>query len=895
MPTVRRRIAPWCLVASLVVALSGAAAISLTSTSPLRASGGSCAANGSGRLICHLGDREVEGISILQGQCALAGETLCRQPATAGICRENVSPAIDDSATSRDEQLAAQWSSPVSYWCGPLSTRLSHRVPRTSSPIAWVRLGPNGHNVTANYWRQVGKVSALAVDWKNPAVMYAASGDWGYLEPVGEASGVYVTTNGGASWTLTSNGLLGARVNQLWVDPANPHVAIAAASNGLYRTSNFGATWTEAPTLTGPIVENVVNVASTLYAATPGAVFSSNDDGVTWSSVWTSPYAVDIQSGNDGGSGNGSGGYPLPNDGILQLATNGVRACAAASSLTVPSTHPAPVVIGCGVPGGAWSATASEPCPSHLGCMVRDLQLGRPGSNELLITQSYFSYTFIPPSSVYRSTNGGSSWTSLTGSIPVMSSLQILTMDPNNPSIMWAAGIDTDLYRTTNGGVTWHNFGQQGDMRTIAVQPGNSNHVILGTDQGIYGSSDIRTSPWRALSTSVDDAMVYSVTAAGTNVAAVIQDSNTPFLSSNLGTSWRFAPVGYEWGSALINPAAPRYQYLMSGGMWVSSNGGQSFTSLPATQRFSAMAVAPSAPNVVYGSTFGKLWRSTDWGMHFSLLHTIGGLNPGPFTSMIVDPQNLDHLLVGDGDGDGTVYSITNHGATVSAANMAGCPNVSALSSLSWVPSAPSNVLAGFFEDVCASTDGGASFHTADTGLPPTTTWRPGEGVSVVSFVPGVTTGAALLGLDSYGLFESTSVGGPWVSVQGAMASSTINAIAWSRGRAVLATFGAGVLRSAADLSTATIAAPPTCHVSAVAGQIHVSWTTPANSGGSPLRGYVVTLTAGALQPPSRWVGTAATSLAFPTTPHVTYHATVSALNDLGPGWSCVTGTLVGR
>ena len=88
-------------------------------------------------------------------------------------------------------------------------------------PPVWV--GPDG-----------GQIIAIDVADSQPSMVYA--GTWG--------SGVYKSTNGGATWVWKSQGLAHAYINSIAVDPHNPQVVYAGTYTGkVYKTLNGGENW----------------------------------------------------------------------------------------------------------------------------------------------------------------------------------------------------------------------------------------------------------------------------------------------------------------------------------------------------------------------------------------------------------------------------------------------------------------------------------------------------------------------------------------------------------------------------------------------------------------------------------------------------------------------------
>jgi hypothetical protein len=71
-----------------------------------------------------------------------------------------------------------------------------------------------------------------------------------------------------------------------------------------------------------------------------------------------------------------------------------------------------------------------------------------------------------------------------------------LTIDPNNASLVYATfgGFSTNnIYRTTDGGLTWTNIAgglPVAPVYSLVIAPFNSNYLYVGTEVGIFGSVD---------------------------------------------------------------------------------------------------------------------------------------------------------------------------------------------------------------------------------------------------------------------------------------------------------------------------------------------------------------------------------------------------------------------
>ncbi|MGA3092443.1 MAG: hypothetical protein ABSD75_27890 [Terriglobales bacterium] len=137
-----------------------------------------------------------------------------------------------------------------------------------------------------------GNVSAIAVAPSSSTTIYAGTTD----------SQIVATTNGGTTWTNVTTGLPPRYVSHIAVDPANSTTAYATYSGfsgfaqgdtlgHVFVTLNGGTTWSDIsgnlPNI--PVNDVVIDpvLANTLYAGTDLGVFVSSNGGVSWSTLGT--------------------------------------------------------------------------------------------------------------------------------------------------------------------------------------------------------------------------------------------------------------------------------------------------------------------------------------------------------------------------------------------------------------------------------------------------------------------------------------------------------------------------------------------------------------------------------------------------------------------------------
>ncbi|HSS49434.1 MAG TPA: hypothetical protein VLX28_10840, partial [Thermoanaerobaculia bacterium] len=134
--------------------------------------------------------------------------------------------------------------------------------------------------------------NALAVAPSTPATLYAG----GTLTTLPSfachltRAALFLSTDGGATWTRADSGLAGDGVLSLAVDPLDSRILYAQSggrfgnSTGVSKSLDGGVTWSA---LASPLVSNLVFSAGggTLWGNQGTQVFASHDGGASWRSV----------------------------------------------------------------------------------------------------------------------------------------------------------------------------------------------------------------------------------------------------------------------------------------------------------------------------------------------------------------------------------------------------------------------------------------------------------------------------------------------------------------------------------------------------------------------------------------------------------------------------------
>lgn len=239
-----------------------------------------------------------------------------------------------------------------------------------------------------------------------------------------------------------------------------------------------------------------------------------------------------------------------------------------------------------------------------------------------------------------RSVNGGATWTSVhAGTIPV----NFVSFDPNTPRLVLAGTRGSGALVSRDGGATWSKAGGL-DGRNVRVVAFALSMVAAGTDRGVYTSVDgVAWTPSGLGNQSISALAVQAIhepvrLIAGTDAPA--SGGTLPLYQSlDGGATWKQSnpPLSGTMTVRLTAgplPATGNVRPLLVGtntGLFASSDNGATFSPLsgggllPTTDYTQAGFITTHhdrfyAASDGGGSNGGGLWRTSDAGQTFASL-----------------------------------------------------------------------------------------------------------------------------------------------------------------------------------------------------------------------------------------------------------------------------------
>ncbi|MDE3154478.1 MAG: hypothetical protein KGN76_05210, partial [Acidobacteriota bacterium] len=424
------------------------------------------------------------------------------------------------------------------------------------------------------HWRLIGpfragRVIAVAGVPGHPARFYFGA--------VG--GGVWETNDAGRTWTPIFDKEPIASIGAIAVAPSDSNVIYVGSGeadmrssvsygNGMYVSRDAGRTWTHIGlTDTQQIGAILVDPqdANTVYVAALGHAYGANAERGVFKTT-------------DGGRTWKKVLYKNADTGAIALAFGGnARTVYAALwqtrrppwSVYPPSNGPGSGLYKSTDGGETWTPITGHGFPSA--------GLGRIG---IAVSPSHpqivYANVDAKEGGLYKSTDGGTNWTRVSSDPRIWARWWYfggVTVDPTNPDTVYIC--DTGAYRSTDGGrtfVPFHSAPGGDDYHIMWIDPGNTAHMMLGVDQGaIVSVNGGRTwSSWYNQPTGqfyhvvTDHRFPYWVYGAQQDSLALRIPSRTDYGDTNAGITFMdFRPFapGGESDYIAPDPLNPRYVF----------------------------------------------------------------------------------------------------------------------------------------------------------------------------------------------------------------------------------------------------------------------------------------------------------------------------------------------
>jgi photosystem II stability/assembly factor-like uncharacterized protein len=306
----------------------------------------------------------------------------------------------------------------------------------------------------------VQSIGAITVDPKNPKTIWVGTGEAWTRNSTSIGDGLYKSTDGGDNWS--NMGLKDSeRIAKILVDPKNTNTVYVCVpgklwsdsdERGVYKTIDGGAHW------------NRVLKGSNLSTGCSTISMDRKDPKTIYAGLWD--FRRKGWTFRSGGEGPGA----FSGSGLFKSTDGGVNW----TELTEANAK--------GLPAKPFGRIAVAIAPSKPDVV----------------------YAFIeaepPKNGLYRSDDGGKTWTALDRSQNMLWRpfyFANLIVDPKDENKVYKP--DGSLIASNDGGQSFSNIsgGAHGDFHDVWIDPNNTDHLITGDDGGVWYSYDGGNRWWK--------------------------------------------------------------------------------------------------------------------------------------------------------------------------------------------------------------------------------------------------------------------------------------------------------------------------------------------------------------------------------------------------------------
>lgn len=405
-----------------------------------------------------------------------------------------------------------------------------------------------------------GRIDDIAVVENNPSIFY-----------VGAATGgVWKTTNNGTTFEPIFDGQGSTSIGDIAIAPSDPSIVWVGTGepnnrqssswgDGVYRSLDAGKTWQNMGLGETKHIGRVVidgRDPNIVYVAAAGHLWGPNKERGVFKTT-------------DGGKTWNNVLFVNEDTGVIDLAMDPespltLYAAAYQRRRTPwgfngggPSSALYKTIDG----GATWTKLTKGLPEGVTGRIGVDIYRRNPNILYALVENA--------KGGTFRSDDRGETWRKLSDMDSRPMYYSQIRIDPNNDQRIWQ--LAAPMYFSDDGGKTWTtNFGQRihGDFHAMWIDPANSNHLLTGSDGGLHASYD-RGRTWDFINT-IPLGQFYEVSV----------DNQKPF--------WVYG--GLQDNGSWSGPSGTLNQEGITNDDWFRTGGGDGFYSV----------VDPTDPSIIY-------------------------------------------------------------------------------------------------------------------------------------------------------------------------------------------------------------------------------------------------------------------------------------------------------
>jgi photosystem II stability/assembly factor-like uncharacterized protein len=338
-----------------------------------------------------------------------------------------------------------------------------------------------------------GRIQDIEMDPGNTSIIYAGAA----------SGGIFKSVDDGQTWLPIFDAQPSLSIGDIAIAPSDPDIIFAGTGEpncgggsitydgmGIYKSTDEGSTWTysglDSTRNTGRIAVDPKN-PDRVFAATMGDLFANGPQRGVYRTL-------------DGGASWEQVLFLTDSTGAIDLAINPLHPDTIFACMWERIRRPTYEHYGgasCGIyrsydGGDSWTMlTSGLPTGVNLGRIGIDISASEPNTLYAIYADKTGFFNGI-----FKTTNDGDSWTQTNdnGLSNIFASygwwFGRIKVDPADPNTVFAIGFDE--FKTTDGGNSWSFSGgsMHVDHHTMFIHPLDHNIIFNGNDGGVYKSAD---------------------------------------------------------------------------------------------------------------------------------------------------------------------------------------------------------------------------------------------------------------------------------------------------------------------------------------------------------------------------------------------------------------------
>jgi photosystem II stability/assembly factor-like uncharacterized protein len=309
---------------------------------------------------------------------------------------------------------------------------------------------------------------------------------------------------------------------------------------------------------------------------------------------------------------------------------------------------------------------------------------------------------------------------------PFGGDVRSLLQDWSNPDVVYLGTPDAKVYKSIDGGTSWSMLypgigRRQFVVDTLVQHPREPQHIYAGawdlrsTGGGLFESRDGGTT-WGEVRVGQREAIRDLAICTRQPESMIAGALDSVYVTADGGSTWRKVGAFREIESVAIDPADPCTLYA---GTWRlgyrSRDGGQTWTRVGDGMIFDSdvfsLSIDPRNPETVFASACSGVYRSTNRATTWTRLKLVPDRFAIRARIVTVDPVDSHRVYVGTTEG---LFTSANDGATWKRLT----PSYLTVNAIQIDPRDPRRILLGTDDaGVMRSDDGGRTWRESNAGF----------------------------------------------------------------------------------------------------------------------------------------------------------------------------------